>query len=776
MPKFSYRAVNAKGRPIRGVVAAANESDLTTRLEEGGLALVDCKEMSEKVGGLSSIFARKVKIRDLVQMFVHLEQLQKAGVPLMDGLSDVRDTTDSPRLRDILSDVYREVAEGNSFSHALSRHPRVFEKIFVSLIASGEETGNLTNSFSQVIRHLKWTDAMRSKIKKATRYPKILMVVVTGVIMVMMCYVVPDVVGFLKDIGKKLPPVTTALIATSDFFASYSIYIVVGMVIFYALMRIARAVSEGFLYYTDYLALNTPVMGPLIRKISLSQFCSTFGVLFSSGLEILKCLDAAKLTAGNAVMVEALSSVRERVQEGLPLSAALTRSGEFPTLVVRMVKVGEESGNLTGVLEQVTEFYDKDVNEAIDAMIQMIEPTLTVILGGDDSLDRSRSLRPDLRQFRRYEQIEMGLVVSRKRILVVGGEGVTLFGPTARGIEREAALSWEVPNFDQQLVEALNEQNKTDPVLILFDGADQTWRKEENIPKLSPFDRARYIKRKLDQTFPSYPVRASIQVKPPGESPFYLFVALPETDRLDSIAADMQEAGVQLAGFGLLPAESVGLVKALASKVFTKEDRPSRWAVLISQHETGGLRQVIVKNGNIALTRLTPTSEAGVHGPGWADEVVREFKGTLTYIARLGYLAEEGLDVMVVCSSIEKQFFSDKSLPVTNFQCITPAEALAAIGSQGISLGETNFGDVVHAAWVAKQRSLTVPVVVPSIQRIMVPRKMARLASAALFLALMGLGFFVSSEYSDYISVKNDAKSAPEGTSGPGICPGLESF
>ena len=350
----------------------------------------------------------------------------------------------------------------------------------------------------------------------------------------------------------------------------------------------------------------------------------------------------------------------------------------------------------------------------------------------------------------------MALGIPRKRVLVVGGEGVTLFGPTVRGIEREAALSWEVPNFDQQLAEALNEQNRSDPVLILFDGADQTYRKEENIPKLSSLDRSRFVKRKLEQTFPSYPVRASVQVKPPGEQPFYLFVALPETDRLDNIAADMLEAGIDVAGFGLLPAESVGLVKALASRVFAV-DRPSRWAVLISQHETGGLRQVVVKDGNLALTRITPTSEAGVHGPGWADEVMREFKATLTYIARFGYTAEEGLDVMVVCSSIEKQFFSDKSLPVTNFQCLTPTEALAAIGSKGVSLGETNFGDVLHAAWVAKKRTLSVPIVVPSIQRIMVPRKMARVASGFLALALIGLGFFVSSQYSDYMSVKNEA-------------------
>jgi hypothetical protein len=165
---------------------------------------------------------------------------------------------------------------------------------------------------------------------------------------------------------------------------------------------------------------------------------------------------------------------------------------------------------------------------------------------------------------------------------------------------------------------------------------------------------------------------------------------------------------------------------------------------------------VITRNGVMALTRCTPTSEAGVHGPGWAEEVMREFKATLAYIPRFGYTAEEGLDVMVICSSIEKQFFSDKSLPVTNFKCLTPAEALFAIGVKGISLGDSNFGDVLHAAWVAKKRSLFAQVVVPSLQRIMVPRKAARIVSGVLAIALVGLGFFVFSQYSDYASIKQD--------------------
>ncbi|MFH1157882.1 MAG: hypothetical protein V1721_03230 [Pseudomonadota bacterium] len=353
---------------------------------------------------------------------------------------------------------------------------------------------------------------------------------------------------------------------------------------------------------------------------------------------------------------------------------------------------------------------------------------------------------------------------SGKRVLLVGNEGVALFGPTARGVEREIALSWELPNFDRQLTEALTEQNQSRPVVILFDGADQTYRKEENIPKLSFFDRARFVRRKLEMAFPSYPIRTSVLVKPsrkegknaPKESPSYLFMAIPETDRLDKVSANLLEAGVPVAGFGLLPAESEGLVTALSGKLFGKTGEKSHWAVLIGQHETGGLRQVVVKNGNLALTRMTPTSEAGVQGPKWVEEVMREFKATLTYIARFGYAADEGLDVVVICGDIEKQFFDKTSLPVTNFRCLKVADALALIGAKGVSLGETNFGDAVHAAWASRKRSLAVPVVVPGIRRIMAPRLAVRVATLLLAALLLGLGGISFREYQNYNGLQDE--------------------
>ncbi|MCE9508668.1 MAG: hypothetical protein K8R48_10225 [Alphaproteobacteria bacterium] len=356
----------------------------------------------------------------------------------------------------------------------------------------------------------------------------------------------------------------------------------------------------------------------------------------------------------------------------------------------------------------------------------------------------------------------MGFFRSKKRVLLVGNEGITLFGSTAyAGIEREIALSWEKPDFIPQLTAALSRQRRNDPVLVLFDGADQTYRKEDNIPKLSSFDRPRFIQRKLEQSFPSYPIRASFEIaaqKQKGgvkEGISYLFVAIPETDNIDKVAAAMLEASVPVAGFGLLPAESAGLVTALSARLFGKKGRKSRWSVLIGQHEAGGLRQVIVKDGRLALTRMTPVSEAGIQGPGWVDDVQREFKATLTYIARFGYTAEDGLDVIVICGDEEKKVFDQKSMPVTNFQCLKTADALSAIGARGRSLGEINFGDAVHAAWSAKKMFLDVPIKVPSIQRILVPRLAARIARTALVLSLLALIGFSFSVYSDYAPLQD---------------------
>lgn len=222
---------------------------------------------------------------------------------------------------------------------------------------------------------------MQTKIRKATRYPTILLVVVVLTIVVMMGVVVPEIVGFIKNLGQELPAYTTALMATSEFFQEYWWAILSAPIVAFVIYKFMSKNSDEFAYRMDALFLQLPIAGPLIRKINIARYAQTFGALFSSGIDVINCLKSSQKTVTNLAIHESLDAVQAQVEAGLPLSKAFGASGEFPTLVTRMIKVGEESGNLTPVLEQVSEFYTRDVDEAVQSLITMIEPMLTAILG-----------------------------------------------------------------------------------------------------------------------------------------------------------------------------------------------------------------------------------------------------------------------------------------------------------------------------------------------------------------------------------------------------------
>lgn len=344
------------------------------------LELLQCAPLSKKKGG-ASLGRKRVKVRDLIQLFIHLEQMHSAGVPMLESLADIRDTTDHPMLRDVMSDIHRTVSEGSPLSEAMALHPKVFNTLHTSLVGAGEETGKLDQSYAQLIKYLKWVDQMQGKIRKATRYPMILTVVIVMTITVMMGFVVPQIVGFIRNMHMDLPFYTTALIATSDFFANYWYVVLLTPVIIFFIVRTMKRSSDSFAYKWDYYMIRAPIFGELIRKINIARFCQTFGAMFSSGIDVLKSIQNARTTVTNRALFEAIEGIEEQVRNGDPLSEAFNASGEFPSLVVRMLKVGEESGKLTPVLDQVSDFYTTDVDEAVDGMIAMIEPSLTAILG-----------------------------------------------------------------------------------------------------------------------------------------------------------------------------------------------------------------------------------------------------------------------------------------------------------------------------------------------------------------------------------------------------------
>lgn len=383
MPRYKYRAMNSRGRPVKGVVSAVNEIDLYNQLNSAGLELLQCSSLEKKGSLIPSFFLqKKVRVRDLIQLFLHLEQMQDAGVPLLESLADIRDTTEHEGLRDIMSEIHRDVSDGSSLSESMAIHPKVFTNLYISLVAAGEETGDLVSSYRQLIKYLKWVDQMQAKIRKATRYPIVVTVVVVITIVIMMAVVVPQIVDFIRYLDQDLPFYTTALMATSDFFVDFWWAVVAAPFLIAGIIIMMRRMSDDMAYRIDLWMLNMPTFGPLIRKINIARFAQTFGALFASGVDVLHGLEAARKTVNNRAIVEALVGIQEQVHAGSPLSEAFNMSGEFPSMVVRMLKVGEESGNLTTVLDQVSDFYTSDVDESVQALIAMIEPSLTVVLGG----------------------------------------------------------------------------------------------------------------------------------------------------------------------------------------------------------------------------------------------------------------------------------------------------------------------------------------------------------------------------------------------------------
>ncbi len=379
MAQYAYRALNDAGRQVRGKLTANNETDLYQQLQQIGLMLVDSKTV--KTNALSSAMSKGISAREKIQFFVHLEQLQAAGVPLIDALTDVRDSTETPRLRDLTATLLNDVSGGMPLSEAFQKHPKVFGDLYSALVAAGEESGQLTEAFKHLTHHTKWEDEIRQRIVKASRYPAVVLVVISAMIMFMMGFVVPGIVEFLKSNNTALPPITVALIATSEFVQSYWWVILLVPITIVGGLFAAVTTSDTARFAISCLALRLPVFGDLITKLAISRFAHFFAVMFQSGVPILQCLETAQRVVTNRCLEESMKTVRQQVQNGEPLSEAMRNSGQFPSLVCRMVKIGEDSGNLGGVMDNVTGFYDKDVDEAIDSMIGMIEPALTAVSG-----------------------------------------------------------------------------------------------------------------------------------------------------------------------------------------------------------------------------------------------------------------------------------------------------------------------------------------------------------------------------------------------------------
>lgn len=377
MALYAYKAMNPAGRTVMGRLDAINLIDLEMRLKRMDLDFINGDPV--KQGSLMN--RARISRPELINFCFHLEQLARAGVSMIESLTDLRDSLENPRFREVIAGMIESIEGGKTLSQTMAEHPQTFDGVMVSLVRAGEETGALPEVLKNLLESLKWQDELAAHTKKLVMYPAFLGTVVVAITMFMMIYLVPKMAGFIRNMGQELPLQTKILIATSEFFVGYW-YVILGLpLIFAALAVFLVSTNQAARYRFDDLKLRLPYIGEILRKIILSRFASVFAMMYSSGITILDSIKATENVVGNLVIKEGLERVGALIAEGQNVTVAFQTAGMFPPLVLRMLRVGENTGQLDTALTNVSYFYNRDVRESIDKVQAMIEPVMTVIIG-----------------------------------------------------------------------------------------------------------------------------------------------------------------------------------------------------------------------------------------------------------------------------------------------------------------------------------------------------------------------------------------------------------
>ena len=374
---YDYKAVSVEGRMIYGRLDAINVVDLEMRLKRMELDLVT----GTQIGQRSYFGGRSIPRPELINFCFHLEQLSRAGVPLLEGLTDLRDSIEHPRFREVIAGLIQNIEGGQTLSQAMSTHPDVFSQVFVNLIQAGEASGQLPEVLASLTESLKWEDELASHTKKLLMYPAFVATIVLAATFFLMIYMVPQLKMFVKNMGQSLPVHTQLLFFLSDLLVNYwYLFLLTPVVAVLTGHLILRSNPLARLRLDD-IKLRLPVVGPILKKIILSRFANTFAMLYASGIPILESIRTTQQIVGNLAVKQALQRVEHSIRDGRNVAGAFHDVGIFPPLVVRMLRVGENTGGLDKALLNVSYFYTRDVKESVSRAQALIEPMLTLFMG-----------------------------------------------------------------------------------------------------------------------------------------------------------------------------------------------------------------------------------------------------------------------------------------------------------------------------------------------------------------------------------------------------------
>ncbi len=382
MPVFNWKARTRQGAVKKGVMEAQNDEAVMAILRSQNLLPVTVKAAPKDLLEFLPDIGNPVSTRELVVFTRQFSTMIDAGLPLVQCLEILGDQEPNKKFKDILAQVKSEVEQGSTFADALSKHPKVFDELYVNLVQAGEIGGILDTILNRLGTYLEKADSLKRKVKGAMVYPITILVVAMGVLLLLMIKVIPVFEQMFIDFGGALPGPTQVVVDTSHWLQANVGYLLGGAFLTYMAFSQARKRIPKFRYHTDHIALKMPVFGNLLQKTSVARFSRTFGTMISSGVPILDSLDVVAKTAGNKVIEKALFQTRAAIAEGRTLAEPLYESGIFPGMVVQMVGVGEQTGAMDNMLSKIADFYEDEVDNAVAALTSMLEPLMMVFLGG----------------------------------------------------------------------------------------------------------------------------------------------------------------------------------------------------------------------------------------------------------------------------------------------------------------------------------------------------------------------------------------------------------
>lgn len=381
MKNFSYKALDLKNnKTINGKIEAPNEIAVEQLLAESNLVLIRANEIKNSF--LTKLLTdKKITQKELITLFITLEQFERAGVPILDSLKDLSTFSSNPRMKSTMQNIYEWVKNGDLLSDAMARYPKIFDEVTVSLVAMGEKTGNLDVAFKNIYENIKWNMEMKRKTIKAIKSPLFSLSLLLVVGAILLKVVVPKVLGFVLEQEIEVPSYTKALVATSNFLEANFFKLIIYIIVIFIICRILLKNNNISIKF-DKLKLKLPIFGQILTKLDMSRFTKFFGITFSSGIPVLKCIEIANNVVVNRYLKTEIEYIKAKVTEGKTIAKCVEDSEVFPFIVKRMFKVGEESGNIEEAMSNVQYFYNTEINDSIDKVVGSLQPMILFFMGG----------------------------------------------------------------------------------------------------------------------------------------------------------------------------------------------------------------------------------------------------------------------------------------------------------------------------------------------------------------------------------------------------------